>query len=46
VQLAARGRAVLAGHDFWSAERWHGGVWINRDGDSGDEDEDASSPPS
>jgi hypothetical protein len=31
VELGARGRDVLAGHDFWSAERWHGGIWIARD---------------
>jgi hypothetical protein len=26
--LLARGRDVLAGHDFWAAERWQGGILI------------------
>jgi hypothetical protein len=26
--LTRRGRDVLAGHDYWAAERWHGGVHI------------------
>jgi hypothetical protein len=37
VHLTARGRAVLAGHDFWSAERWHGGIHIRPDDDDSDE---------
>ena len=28
VHITRRGRSVLAGHDFWSAERWHGGIHI------------------
>jgi hypothetical protein len=48
VTLADRGRDVLAGHDVWSAERWHGGVWIGRDpeGGGGDAGEGARRAPS
>jgi hypothetical protein len=31
--LTARGRDVLAGHDFWTAERWHGGILIREQDD-------------
>ena len=37
VHLTARGGAVLAGHDFWSAERWHGGIHIRPDDDDGED---------
>jgi hypothetical protein len=35
--LTPRGRDVLAGHDFWAAERWHGGILI-RENDEEDAD--------
>jgi hypothetical protein len=37
VALTDRGRDVLAGHDFWAAERWHGGIFIGLNDDEGEE---------
>ena len=39
--LTARGRDVLAGHAFWGAERWHGGIFI-REHEEDDEGPDVS----
>ena len=45
VHLTARGRAVLLGHDFWSAERWHGGIHIRPEDDEPADDGEVIAPP-
>ena len=45
VHLTPRGRAVLVGHDFWSAERWHGGIHIRPEDDEPADDGEVNHPP-
>ncbi len=40
VKLTARAQDVLAGHTFWEAERWHGGIFIDPEEDDDDDDDD------
>jgi hypothetical protein len=42
--LTGRGRDVLAGHAFWAAERWHGGILI-RENENENENENAEDSP-